>query len=109
MGCYPGSPCNPSPPVVYAAYPSNCAPLDNICCPTSTIVYDGPNLPNSGVDNKDTVNVALDKLDDTLNPVSLAQTFINTILTNPSLAVIFCDLVQSCLSTTTTTTTAIPT
>lgn len=116
MGCSPGSPCNPSPlPMIYAAYPANCADIPNGCCPTSKTVYDGPNLPNTGIDNKDTVSVAFDKIDDALNPTTIVQNFINIISANPPLAVLFCDLVGNCgitttstTSTTSTTTTAAP-
>lgn len=110
MGCSPGTPCNPSPlPMIYAAYPANCADIPNGCCPTSKTVYDGPNLPNTGIDNKDTVSVAFDKIDDALDPTTIVQNFINIISANPPLAVIFCNLVSTCLTTTTTTTTTSPT
>lgn len=113
MGCSPGSPCNPSPlPMIYAAYPANCADIPNGCCPTSKTVYDGPNLPNTGIDNKDIVSVAFDKIDDALNPTTIVQNFINIVSANPPLAVLFCDLVGNCgittTSTTTSTTTAAP-
>jgi len=122
MGCSPGSPCNPSPlPMIYAAYPANCVDIPNGCCPTSKTLYDGPNLPNTGIDNKDTVSVAFDKIDDALDPTTIVQNFINIISVNPALAVIFCNLVGNCniptttstststsTSTTTVTTTACP-
>lgn len=104
MGCSPGSPCNPYPlPMVYAAYPANCADIPNGCCPTSKTVYDGPNLPNTGIENKDTVSVAFKDIDDALSPTTIVQNFINIINSNPSLAVLFCDLVGNCTTTTTTT------
>lgn len=109
MGCSPGSPCNPSPlPMIYAAYPANCADIPNGCCPTSKTLYDGPNLPNTGIENKDNVSVAFHKIDDALDPTTIVQNFINIISANPSLAVLFCDLVDNCLSTTTTSTTTSP-
>lgn len=117
MGCSPGTPCNPYPlPMVYAAYSGDCANIPNGCCPTSKTLYDGPNLPNTGIENKDNVSVAFDKIDDALDPTTIVQNFINIISANPPLAVLFCDLVGNCptisttstTSTTTITTTACP-
>lgn len=110
MGCSPGSPCNPSPlPMVYAAYPANCKDVPNGCCPTSKTLYDGPGLPNTGIDTKDNVSVAFDKIDDALDPITIVQNFISILSTNPALAVLFCDLVSSCgiIPTTTSTTTLV--
>jgi len=110
MACVPGTPCFEN--TVNAYYPQNC---DNgwfagYPIPTSSIQYNGPNLPNSGVDTGDGMNVAMQKLDNALNPVELVQTLITVINQNPSLQVMFCTLVNSCIySTTTTTTTVTPT
>jgi hypothetical protein len=107
MACIPGTPCNPTPVDIvspkkcnngwFAGYPVN----------SSLICYNGSTLPNTGITAGDSLNVALDKIDDELSPTSLAQTIINILATNPNLASIFCGLVNNCIPTTSTTTTII--
>jgi hypothetical protein len=109
MACVPGTPCFENTSNAY--YPKNC---DNgwfagYPIPTSSIQYNGPNLPNSGVDTGDGMNIAMQKLDNALDPIELVQTLITVINQNPSLQVMFCTLVNSCIYTTTTTTTVTPT
>jgi hypothetical protein len=66
-------------------------------------------FPNTGIDSGDNVTLALQKIDNSLDPVELVQTLITVINQNPSLKVMFCTLVNSCAVTpTTTTTTTIP-
>jgi len=92
MSCLPGSPC-------YGAYYQppglqGCGP----CVTTSTsIIYTGPNLPNSGVNSNDPLNCVLSKLDDALSPENLATALIDAIASNPTLATQFCTLVNNCL------------
>lgn len=106
MACLPGTPC--SPVQVNTVYPKKCNngwfagyPIN-----TNLICYNGPNLPNTGVDTGDNLNLVLEKIDQELDPVSLVQTILQTILANPSLNVSFCTLVNACVGTTTTTTTS---
>jgi hypothetical protein len=106
MACVPGSPCNPV--VVNSVYPKKCNngwfagyPINS-----NLICYNGPTLPNTGVTTGDNLNVVLEKIDQELDPVSLVQTILQTILTNPSLNVSFCNLVNACVETTSTTTTS---
>ena len=112
MGCTPNTPC--SPVQVTAIYPKKCNngwfagyPIN-----TNLIKYNGPNLPNTGIDTGDDLNLVLEKIDLEFDPVNLVQTFLQTILVNPSLNVSFCNLVNTCTfyytSTTTTTTTVGP-
>ncbi len=110
MACVPGSPCFENTSNAY--YPQQCNNgwFAGYPIPTSSIQYNGPNLPNSGVDTGDGMNVAMQKLDNALDPIELVQTLITVINQNPSLQVMFCTLVNSCIySTTTTTTTVTPT
>jgi hypothetical protein len=99
--CLPGNPC-------YDAYyhppgTQGCGP----CIVTSTnIVYVGPNLPNSGVNNNDRLNTVLQKIDNAISPENLAIALIDAIASNPTLAVQFCTLVSNCGTITTTTTTS---
>ena len=108
MACVPGTPCFENTSNAY--YPQQCNNgwFAGYPIPTSSIQYNGPNLPNSGVDTGDGMNVAMQKLDNALDPVELVQTLITVINQNPSLQVMFCTLVNSCIYSTTTTTTTVP-
>ncbi|MFY7884539.1 MAG: hypothetical protein ACOVOV_06820 [Dolichospermum sp.] len=109
MACVPGTPCFEN--TVNAYYPKPCDNgwvIDNYPIPTSYSQYDGPNLPNSGVNNKDNLNVVLQKLDNKLSASEIADALFAAIVNDPTVAVAFCTLVNQCVnySTTTTTTTA---
>jgi hypothetical protein len=91
LNCLPGTPC-------YDAYyhpPGDCG-----CGPciidTANVVYYGPNLPNSGGNNKDPLNTILQKLDNSLDAATLASEIIDAIAATPALKVKFCTLVNSC-------------
>lgn len=111
MACVPGSPCNPL--VVNTVYPKKCNNGWFAGYPISTnlICYNGPNLPNTGVNTNDNLNLVLEKIDAELDPVTLAETLLQTIATNVSLLTAFCEIANLCASytTTTTTTTEAPT
>lgn len=106
MACYPGTPCNPCTPVQFT-FPKKCDNgwLSSFILNTGNITYNGPNLPNTGVDTGDNLNVVLQKIDEEFNPVTLVQTLLYTIQNNPSLLVTLCSLVNECNPTTTTTST----
>jgi hypothetical protein len=59
----------------------DCDPIINSCGNdkevSSNIVYDGPTLPTSGVKSCDTINVALQKIDEVLTKL-VSQQFSNT-------------------------------
>jgi hypothetical protein len=109
MACYPGTPCNPVP--VGATYPKKCNNgwFAGYPIQTNLICYNGPNLPNTGVNTGNNLNQVLEKIDLYLTPETLVQILLQTIQSNPSLNVSFCTLVNACVaaSTTTTTTTTI--
>lgn len=107
MACYPGTPCNPCTPVKFT-FPKKCDNgwLNSLVLNTANITYTGANLPNTGIDTGDNLNTALQKMDEEFDPVTLVQTLLYTIQTNPSLQVAFCSLVDLCSTTTTTTTVA---
>lgn len=112
MACVPGTPCFEN--TVNAYYPKPCDNgwvIDNYPIPTSYSQYDGPNLPNSGANNKDNLNIVLQKLDNKLSASAIADAFLAAIVNDPTVAVAFCTLVNQCVnySTTTTTTTITPT
>lgn len=109
MACVPGTPCFEN--TVNAYYPQNCnnGAFAGYPIPTTAVVYNGPNLSNTGVDTGDNLTIALQKIDNSLEPIELVQTLITVINQNPSLKVMFCTLVNSCAVTpTTTSTTTIP-
>lgn len=112
MACVPGTPCFEN--TVNAYYPQQCnnGGFAGYPIPTTAVVYNGPNLSNTGVDTGDNLTIALQKIDNALEPIELVQTLITVINQNPSLKVMFCTLVNSCAvtpPTTTTTTTVTPT
>lgn len=112
MACVPGTPCFEN--TVNAYYPKPCDNgwiVDKYPIPTSYSQYDGPNLPNSGSNTKDNLNVVLQKLDNKLSASEIADAFFAAVVNDPSVAVAFCTLVNQCInySTTTTTTTITPT
>jgi hypothetical protein len=109
MACVPGTPCFENTSNAY--YPQQCnnGAFAGYPIPTSAVQYNGPDLPNSGIDTGDILTLALQKLDNALDPVELVQTLITVINQNPSLQVMFCTLVNSCYTTTTSTTTVTPT
>lgn len=105
MACQPGSPC--SPIHVNSVYPKKCNNgwFAGYPIPTNLICYNGPNLPNTGVNTSDNLNLVLEKMDNALTPEALVQTILQTIQATPSLNVSFCNLVNSCVANNTTTTT----
>ena len=63
MACAPGVPCNdPRRPFPLAG--TDC----DSSCPVDSnrVVYDGPNLPQSGVNTGDCLTISLEKLDDAI-------------------------------------------
>jgi len=67
MACVPGTPCFEN--TVNAYVPQQCDNgwvINNFPIPTSYSQYDGPNLPNSGVNTNDCLTVAIEKLDDAI-------------------------------------------
>jgi hypothetical protein len=90
--------------VIYTAYPkkANCG---RECIPTEMLCYNGPNLPNTGIENTNDLTLALQKIDNELNPNNLALAILQAINSSVSLQQAFCNLVANCYTTTSTTTT----
>ena len=87
MSCLPGMPCYeiirtlpPCPPEINSDY----------------IYYSGANLPATGINFKDSLTQALQKIDATITPHQLAQTVLGMIATDASLKIAFCNLVHTC-------------
>jgi stress response protein SCP2 len=67
------------------------------CTVTRCSKYDGDNLTNTGIKTGDTVTVALQKVDNALNPLTITQTILTTLQTNLTLQAQFCNIVNSCV------------
>jgi hypothetical protein len=77
--------------------------LDGLGLNTDLILYNGPNLPCTGINFKDTVTSVINKINDLLCPEALTSAVLAIIQTNSQYNEQFCELVQACLTTTTTT------
>lgn len=64
MSCHPGSPCYGTTTVV-----DPCVTANSNCC--DSILYCGPALPNTGIDNLDTLCVALQKIDNEITNIQV--------------------------------------
>lgn len=107
MSCHPGTPCyNYGGTVVY---PRGCGidPCTAFKTGTDLVFYNGANLPCSGVNTCDSLTVALQKFDEKVCPEAIAQALFSALSNNLSLRNMFCTFVNNCISTTTSTTTAI--
>jgi hypothetical protein len=97
-------------PLVRVVYPPTCDPFANRIVSSDFVEYNGDNLSCTGIQNCDTLTVALQKIDDKICSDQFVAQIIQTIANDPVLLAYFCQLVSSCSSTTTTTsTTATPT
>jgi len=76
------------------------------CTVTRCSKYDGDNLTNTGVKTGDTVTVALQKIDNALNPLTITQNILTTLENNLVLQAQFCNIINNCNTTTTTTSTS---
>ena len=102
MACLPGMPC--FGPLVRVVYPTTCDPYANRIVSSDFVEYNGDNLSCTGIQNCDTLTVALQKIDNKICSDDFVAQIIQTIETNPVLKAYFCQLVSSCSPTTTTTT-----
>jgi hypothetical protein len=102
MSCVPGMPCY-TQTIVY----SNECDACNQPTSSNDVSYVASNLPNTGINFKDSLTLALQKIDAEFDPITLASTILATIATNYQTKALFCNLVTSCatFSTTTSTTT----
>lgn len=76
------------------------------CTVTRCSKYDGDSLSNTGIKPGDSVTVALQKVDNALNPLTITQTILTTLENNLSLQAQFCTIINNCFTTTTTTSTS---
>lgn len=104
MACLPGMPC--FGPLVRVVYPPTCDPFANRIVSSDHVEYNGDNLSCTGIQNCDTLTVALQKIDNKICSDAFVAQIIQTIETNDVLKAYFCQLVSSCSPTTTTTSTS---
>lgn len=103
MACLPGMPC--FGPVKGPVYPEGMGPCTVPCIDSQYVIYDGPNLPCAGVATSTNIQQALQEIDQKICPETLAAAILLLFRINPTFNVQFCELVNGCLPTTTTTTT----
>lgn len=103
MACLPGMPC--FGPVKGPLYPEGMGPCAPVCIDASSIVYNGNNLPCAGVNTGDSLDLALAKIDSHICPEYILNSILILLRIDPVFHVQFCELVNGCLPTTTTTTT----
>ena len=111
MSCHSGN-CNDcsGDVIIYTTYPKKSKCGSKECVPTDLVCYNGPNLPNTGIENTNDLTLALQKIDNELNPNNLIIAILQAISSNVTLQQAFCEAVANCYTTTTTTstTTTIP-
>ena len=113
MSCHPGMPCFGDHPNNPSARTCGVDPCFTYKTTTDLVRYVGPNLPNTSIKTCETLSIALQKIDYALSGNILAQSVINAILNNPTInqqfatiinSLIDCQVVNTCLTSTTTTT-----
>ena len=93
MSCIPGMPCFAEETTIY--YPVGCGPA-HIYPTSNTVVYVGPNLPDTGINTMDSLTTALEKIDSHINAETILSMLTAAIATNPTLKAEFCALVAAC-------------
>ena len=102
MACLPGMPC--FGPVKGPVYPEGMGPCEIPCIDADHIIYNGNNLPCTGINTGDPLDLALQKIDNKICPETILSAILILLNLNPSFKQEFCELVNECLTTTTTTT-----
>jgi hypothetical protein len=104
MSC---SNCNDTPRIVSSNVPRSCGIDPCYAHKTSTdlVFYTGDSLTCSEINKCDNLTLGLQKIDTKLCPEAIAQAVFQAISENPSLLIMFCNMVTGCLPTTTTSTT----
>jgi len=97
MSCLPGMPCYDD---LRIAFPfMNMGDCQTPCNVSARIIYNGPNLPCTGIQSTDSLEVALQKIDQRMCSEQFVAQIINTIKNDEILKEYFCQLVTSCLPT----------
>lgn len=95
MACLPGMPCYDAYRIAFPFIDLGCEETSS-CFTSNKIIYNGPNLACTGIQSTDTIEVALQKIDEKICSDQFVSQLINTIDNNPVLKAYFCQLVASC-------------
>jgi len=100
MACIPGMPCystiDGNNVITYTTYPKGCGPSIEQPLSSELVAYTGPTLPNSEIENEDTLSVALQKLDNKLSGESLVNAIVSAIQSDPALKAALCAEIGTC-------------
>jgi hypothetical protein len=66
------------------------------CINSTNVKYSGANLPNTGIDTNDSLTLALQKIDNDLDPTLLAQAILTAIGNSVQLKTALCSLLSEC-------------
>lgn len=92
--------CIPCGTVKYYTYPNGCTTSSSKCTsaplPSASIIYSGPNLPNTGIETNMLLTEALQRIDVQLKPTEIFALLIEAIDNNPALLTILCDKIGTC-------------
>lgn len=94
MACLPGMPCHNDYRIAFPF--SNWEGCEPTCISSDKVIYNGPNLPCTGIRTADTVEVAIQKIDEKICSEEFAAQLINTIKNNPVLSAYLCNIVKTC-------------
>jgi hypothetical protein len=105
MACLPGMPCYGQ--LTRIVYPKGCDPCLYVKTDAERVVYTGPNLSCTGIQNGDCLETALEKIDGRICSEELVSQILDTIANNPVLQAYLCNLISTCPATTSSTTTVL--
>jgi len=98
MPCYQGNDT-----IVYTTYPRGCttsSPCSTGGCTypirSEYLYYSGANLPWTGINTLETITVALQRIDDKINPTSMLTQILAVLNTNPTLKAELCAALADC-------------
>lgn len=89
--CTPGMPCYKGEEVYVYTTSNKCAAENS-----SDLYYSGANLPYTGIKTEDSLTVAIQKIDTTLNPTTLLASILEILETNPTLKAQLCEILSDC-------------
>lgn len=94
MSCLPGMPCYSI--LVRTLYSNECDPCSTYIFDATKVEYTGANLSCTGIQTCDTLEVALQKIDDKICSDELVAQILAAIQANPTLKATFCSILAGC-------------
>jgi hypothetical protein len=94
MACLPGMPCYGQ--LTRIVYPKGCDPCLYVKTDAERVVYTGPNLSCTGIQNGDCLETALEKIDGRICSEELVSHILEVIANNPVLQAYLCNLISTC-------------